>query len=176
MIRDSGVSSIPTTVTVLLAERAFATSIPMKEEPITTMFFFLSSPTAARMACTSGTVRRRKTFSRSLNPGMGSFLGVPPVARMSFVYDADLPDLVDTVFLSKSTLVTSSCNVSIPASSYQDCARHSSFDGSAIRALESLVRSRGRYGSREIIVMSPLKFCSRNPCTAPTAPLPLKKC
>ena len=108
MIRDRGVSSIPTTVTVLFAERALATSIPINEEPTTTMFFFFSSPTAERMSCTSLTVRRRNMFSRSLKPGIGNFFGVPPVARMSFVYEMGFPDLVDTVFLSKSTLETSS--------------------------------------------------------------------
>ena len=86
MMRSRGVDSMPTIETSLSAERALATSIPMKEEPITTIFFFFCSPTAERMAWTSGMVRRRKMLESSLKPGKGSALGVPPGARMSLVY------------------------------------------------------------------------------------------
>lgn len=72
--------------TLCLEERAFETSMPMKELPITTMFLPFSSPMAESMAWTSGMVRRTNMLERSLKPGRGSLLGVPPVARMSFEY------------------------------------------------------------------------------------------
>lgn len=87
-----GADSMPMIETSLLAARALPTSIPMKEEPTTTTFFPFCSPTALRMACTSGMVRRRKMLESSLKPGRGNALGVPPVARMSLVYEWEEPE------------------------------------------------------------------------------------
>jgi hypothetical protein len=96
--------------------RQLPTSIPMNELPTTTTFLPLS-PTALRMFCASGSVRSRNTLPRSpLRPSSGSHLGVPPVASTSFVYSYDLPDLVDTFLLAKSTLCASSSTISIDAS------------------------------------------------------------
>ena len=53
-----------------------------------------------------------------LKPGSGSCLGVPPVAKMSFVYGKDLPVFVLTVLLSKSTEVALSAINSIEPSEY----------------------------------------------------------
>lgn len=86
MTRSRGVLSMPTTVILWLDERALATSMPIKELPITTIFFPLLSPMAERMACTSDIVRIKNTLDKSLNPGRGRTLGVPPVARISLVY------------------------------------------------------------------------------------------
>ena len=51
----------------------------------------------------------------SLKPGSGRVRGTPPVARTSFVYGSFLPEAVVTDFAAKSTEVTSSEMVSIPA-------------------------------------------------------------
>jgi hypothetical protein len=58
--------------------------MPMKEEPMTTMFFFEPSA-AARMDWTSVTVRRVKILERSRKPGRGRVRGTPPVARTRLV-------------------------------------------------------------------------------------------
>ena len=79
---------------------------------------------------------------------------------------------METDFFSKSTLVTSSETVSMEDSLNHSRGRRSSLDLSVISALESLVRSMGGLGSTEIMVMAPVKSCSRRACTAPIAPLP----
>ncbi len=173
MTRSRGADSIPITETELLGASALPTSMPIKEEPTTTTFFFFSSPMALRMAWTSGMDRRRKTLDRSLKPGRGRALGVPPVERMSFVYLCEEPEAVETVLALKSTPETSSEMVSIEDVLYQSFGRRTIFDSSAMSALESLVRSMGRFGSLEINVTEPLNPCSRRPWTAPMAPLPL---
>jgi hypothetical protein len=58
--------------------------MPMKEEPITTMFFF-EPLAAARMDLTSETWRRVKMLESSRKPGRGRVRGAPPVARTRFV-------------------------------------------------------------------------------------------
>ncbi len=50
MTRSRGTDSMPTTETLLSAARQFATSMPMKDDPTTTMFFPFFSPTAETMA------------------------------------------------------------------------------------------------------------------------------
>ena len=149
-------------LTSLSEDSALPTSMPIKEEPTMTIFLPFFSPTAERMACTSGIVRRRKILERSLKPGKGRAFGVPPVARTSLVYWWEEPEAVETVLDLKSMLVTSSWRVSIEEVLNHSCDRHSSFDLSAIRALDSLVRSIGRYDSLEMMVIAPLKFCSRS--------------
>ena len=69
---------------------------------------------------------------------------------------------METVLDLKSMLVTSSWRVSIEDVLNHSCDRHSNFDLSAMRALDSLVRSIGRYGSLEMMVIAPLKFSSRS--------------
>ena len=82
--------------------------------------------------------------------------------------------MVETVLPLKSTLEASSEIVLMDDDLYHSCGRSSIFDLSAMRAFESLVRSIGRFGSLEMIVMAPLNPCSRSACTAPIAPLPLQ--
>ena len=86
----------------------------MKELPITTICFGLSA-VADRIDCTFSTVRSVKMLLSSLKPGSGRVRGTPPVARTSFVYGSFLPEAVVTDFAAKSTEVTSSEMVSIPA-------------------------------------------------------------
>lgn len=99
--------------------------------------------------------------------------GWPPVARTSFVYGTVLPDAVVTALVVKSTPVTSSEMVSMPASAYHSRGRQSNFDASAIRAFESLVRSMTKSDSLETMVIWPGYFSSRSVCTTPMVPLPL---
>lgn len=84
-----------------------------------------------------------------------------------------LPDFVETDLESKSTEVTSSVRVSMAASVYHSRGRHWILAGSAIRALESFVRSIIRYGSFEMIVIWPGYFSSRRAWIRPRVPLPL---
>ena len=111
---------------------------------MTTIFLPFFSPTAERIFCTSETVRRTKMFLSSLKPGSGSFLGVPPVARTSFVYGYDLPEAVVMDFWVKSMEVTSSLTVFMEAESNHSWGRRRIFEESGMRAFESLVRSIGR--------------------------------
>lgn len=78
-----------------------------------------------------------------------------------------------TVLDLKSTLVTSSATTSMPASAYHSRGRQRSFSGSAIRALESLVRSMMMLGSREMMVIEPGYLSSRRVWAVPMVPLPL---
>jgi hypothetical protein len=112
-------------------------------------------------------------FDRSLNPGRGNALGEPPVARMSLVYGYVFPDVVETNRFSKSTPDTSSFMVLTEMESNHSWERNCSFDASEMRALESLVRSIGRYGSEWISVTGNLHPFSRNAWIAPMDPLPL---
>ena len=59
------------------------------------------------------------------------------------------------------------------ASAYHSRGRHWILAGSAIRALESFVRSIIKYGSREMIVIWPGYFSSRRAWIRPRVPLPL---
>lgn len=110
---------------------------------------------------------------RVLKPSNGKARGVPPVARTSFVYGHDLPDLVETVLRVKSTAVASSWMMSMPAAWYHSAGRISIFLGSEIRALDSFVRSSGRFPSLVSRVMLPLNLSSRRVWTTPKVPLPL---
>jgi len=87
--------SMPTTVTSLFLATALATSMPMKELPMITIFFF-PSPMAVLIAFVCEISLRTKMLPSSLKPGSGSFLGVPPVARTSLVYGNELPLFVET--------------------------------------------------------------------------------
>lgn len=106
-IASKGAFSMPTTVTCARFAAATATSIPMKEEPITTTFFLtvssepraaiqhkdrsqlplhalntaqMDAPASIRPA--SAALRMTKMLS-SFEPSTGMRLGVAPVATMS---------------------------------------------------------------------------------------------
>jgi len=93
---------------------------------------------------------------RSLKPGNGKRLGVPPVARMSLVYDTWEPDFVDMDLLEKSTEVTVSEMISTDALEYHSLLRIRILSTSGIRALDNFVRSIGRLGSLLMRVIDPL--------------------
>lgn len=84
-----------------------------------------------------------------------------------------MPDSVETVLPVKSTSTTTSWIVLTDALSNQASSRNCSLEESAIRALESLVRSIGRYGSLCMTVMEDLLPFSRKDWTAPIVALPL---
>lgn len=95
------------------------------------------------------------------------------MAKINLVYGYDFPDAVSTDFFPKSTDVASSEIVSMDTEEYHSGDLRRILLGSEIRALDSFVRSSGRFGSVEIIVIEPLYPCSRRASTAPNVPLPL---
>jgi hypothetical protein len=81
---------------------------------------------------------------------------MPPVARTSFEYAISFPEAVLIDLLLKSMLVTSSEMESIDSDEYQDSGLMSILFESGISAFESFVRSMGKLGSFETIVIRPL--------------------
>lgn len=81
-----------------------------------------------------------------------------------------------TDLAEKSTEVTSSLTMSMPASVNHSRGRQRILAESAIRALESLVRSMTTSGSLVMMVMLPVYFSSRRVWTTPIVPLPLGGC
>ena len=78
------------------------------------------------------------------------------------------------VFMGKSIEVTVSEITSTDASEYHSLFRRSTLSTSGMRALDSFVRSIGRFGSFPISVILPLYPDTRSDWTTPKVPEPLQ--
>lgn len=147
--------------------------LPMNPVPTTTIFFPLP-PAELLIFCASSIPLNAKIPFKSLNPGIDKLLGVPPVQNNTLLYPNSPPLEVLSLWFLKSTDITSVERWKSTPASEKCCAlRHSIFFSSAMSALESLVRSMGRWDSRVRTVILPLKPFSRRPSIAPIVAEPL---